>query len=356
MVNKFAFIIHPLDITDYYRKFNWAKKLPDNVLKRMVKYLPPITISHITGIKSRVGTEVEGYFFACPLTSEQMITLPEEFVINKIVKTCQKAENFGVDIIGLGAFTSVVGDKGITIENQINTAVTTGNSYTVGTAIKSIQMAANEMNLDFLNETVTIIGATGSIGWTVSKILGDNTRDLQLVARNRDKLIKLKNELKASNKNLNVTITLNVKEALKESKIIVSASGAVKSLINPRDLLPGSVVCDVARPRDVAEKVTEKRNDVLVIEGGIVEVPGNVDFNFNFGYPPGTSYACMAETIILTLEGKFINYTLGPKVKEKKVKEIMSLADKHGFSITDLRGKSDVLPAQKLEEIKAMVR
>jgi predicted amino acid dehydrogenase len=354
-MKKFAFIIHPLALSDFYRKYDLAKKVPDTVLKKVIKFLPPIKVSQITGIKSKTGQEVEGYFVACPLTSEQMINLPEDFVIDKIVRAGKKAEKIGVDIIGLGAFTSVVGDKGITIANRLNLPVTTGNSYTVGTAVKSIRMAADQMNLNINKEIITVVGATGSIGRTVSMILGNETKKIQIVARNEEKLVKLKKELRIRYQGLDVILNTDVKNAVNQSRIIVSASGAANSLIEPNDLLPAAVVCDVARPRDVANKVTQKRDDILVIEGGIVSVPGDVNFNFDFGYPPGTSYACMAETIILTLEEEFVNYTLGSKVKEDKVNEMMQLADKHGFSVANLRGANSVLSARELKKMSVLV-
>ena len=43
----------------------------------------------------------------------------------------QKAEKLGAKIVGLGAFTAVVGDAGITVARNLNIPVTTGNSYTV---------------------------------------------------------------------------------------------------------------------------------------------------------------------------------------------------------------------------------
>ena len=94
------------------------------------------------------------------------------------------------------------------------------------------------------------------------------------------------------NPKLDVSYTLNVGQAIQEAQLVISASGAVEALIDPSSIQPGAVICDVARPRDVAASVSRERDDVLVIEGGIVEVPGEVNFNFNFGYPPGTAYAC----------------------------------------------------------------
>ncbi len=68
-----------------------------------------------------------------------------------------------------------------------------------------------------------------------------------------------------------------------------------------------------------------------------MEVPGEPDFGMDFGYPPGKSYACMAETMILTLEGRFEDYTLGKELKIERVKEINALAKKHGFRVSGLR-------------------
>ena len=45
-----------------------------------------------------------------------------------------------------------------------------------------------------------------------------------------------------------------------------------------------------------------------------MEIPGDIDFNFNFGFPPKTAYACMAETMILALEKRYENFTIGKRV------------------------------------------
>ncbi len=76
---------------------------------------------------------------------------------------------------------------------------------------------------------------------------------------------------------------------------------------------------------------------MLVIEGGAVEVPGDVDFHFNFGFPPKTSYACMAETMILALEERYENFCLGSDLSLERVHEIARLADKHGFKLAGFR-------------------
>ena len=112
------------------------------------------------------------------------------------------------------------------------------------------------------------------------------------------------------------------------------------------------MVCDVARPRDVSFQVQEARQDVLVVEGGVIKVPGPVNFNFNFGFPPGLAYACMAETIILALEGRFESFSLGRDLSMEKVEEITALAKKHGFKLSGLRSFERAITPEIIREVK----
>jgi predicted amino acid dehydrogenase len=116
------------------------------------------------------------------------------------------------------------------------------------------------------------------------------------------------------------------------------------------------VVCDVARPRDVSVQVAKERDDVLVIEGGVVAVPGDVNFNFNFGFPEKTAYACMSETMILALDGRYENFTLGKEVSVGQVEEISTLASKHGFKIAGFRSFEKSVSPEKIEEIRKNAR
>ena len=71
-MERFAFLIHPLDMRDLIRlEPKTADKRPDLVIK-MVEWMPPHVTSHITGIKSITGKEIEGYFIAAPFLPEQL--------------------------------------------------------------------------------------------------------------------------------------------------------------------------------------------------------------------------------------------------------------------------------------------
>lgn len=354
MDNKFAFIVHPIDLKDMYRKFPVMEKLPRTLVNSFIKMLPPIKVSEISGVNSGIST-CEGYFVGCTLTSEQIMCLPEKFVINKIIKSGKLAERLGAKIVGLGAMTSVVGDAGITVEKSLNIPVTTGNSYTVASALEGAEKAATIMGYNFEQCEVTVIGATGSIGSLISRVLADKVGTLNLVGRNEMKLNSLAERIYFETKK-NVKIDLDLKRSLTKSDVVISVSGSVEHLIEPEYLKSGAIVCDVARPRDVSKLVQEKRDDVLVIEGGVIEVPGDVKFNFNFGFPPQTAYACMAETMILSLENKFESFTLGRDLNIEQLEEITKLATKHGFKLAGFRSFEKAVSTEDIENIKGKVK
>lgn len=349
-MERFAFIVHPIVAKDFARKFPMAKNWSDSFVEGIIKHIPPFKVSHIEGIESGHSAS-EGWFVGCPLTSRQMVSLPEDKVIKKIIKAGKVAEKLGAKIVGLGAFTSVVGDAGITIAKNLNIAVTTGNSYTVATALEGTKKAAQLMDIPLDRANVLVLGATGSIGAACAHILARDVRYLTLAARNEAKLEILASQILRST-GLATRVTANTKSAIKEADIIIAVTSAVDSIIEPDDLKPGAIVCDVSRPRNVSQQVAQARNDVLVIEGGVVEVPGDVQFGLNFGFPPKTAYACMAETMILALEGRYENFTLGRDLTVKQVETISQLASKHGFKLAGFRSFERAILPEEVQAIK----
>jgi fatty aldehyde-generating acyl-ACP reductase len=352
-MEKFAFIIHPLNTADIARKFPLAAKIPERILEGVFRYLPPLEVSKITGLRSS-HAEAEGWFVACSLTARQMLELPEEYVLEKIIQAGKKAEKLGAKIVGLGAFTSVVGDAGITIARNLNIPVTTGNSYTVATAIAGTKMAAREMGIDMGTAEVAVIGATGSIGSTCARILARECRYLTLYGRNGNNLQRLAQKI-AAETGLAAKISSNLQDTLANADVVITVTGAVDAIIEPEYLKRGAVVCDVARPRDVSPRVARERDDVLVIEGGVVKVPAGTEFNFNFGFPPGTAYACMAETMLLALEGRYECFSLGRDITVAQVDEISRIAEKHGFELAGLRSFERALTREQIRAVAERV-
>ena len=352
-MDTFAFIIHPIDPKrDVSRKFPFlGRVLNEKQIDFFSTFFPPVYISEIEGITSQAtGKEIKGWFIACPYTPKRMMELPERTVYRKIIQTGQLAEKLGAQILGLGAFTSVVGDAGITIANALDVPVTTGDSYTVMVAVDAIREAACVMDIPLKTATAAVVGATGAIGQVCAELLADDVERLYLIGRRQDALEELRDRLKIhARSELIISTRMDV---LKEAQLILTVTSAIHDVVRPEHLQPGSVVCDVARPRDVSAMVAAVRDDILVIDGGMVDVPGPVDFHFNFGFPAGKAYACMAETIALALEGRFEDYTLGKHLTRARAEEITVMAKKHGFRLSGFRSFEREVTPQQIEAVR----
>lgn len=348
-MNKFAFIVHPLNLQDVTKKYKLAEKVPPKIVARLLKRRRPFIVSEITGIRSKTGVETEGWFVAVPLLPWQILELDEEWVIERIIKGCKVAEKQGAKIVGLGAFTALVGENGKRISERSNIAVTTGNTYTIATAIQGAQKAAQVMEIDIAKAKLAVVGATGSIGNVCAKIMAPNFAETVLIGRNKEGLQDIKSEIGLDT----VTCSSDVSRSINDADVVITVTSSVDVIIHPEDIKSGAVVCDVARPRDVSPRVAEARDDVLVIDGGIVKIPGKeVNFNLDFGLPAGHSEACMAETIILALDGRLEDYTIGRDIQIDKVIEIESLAQKHGFELSGFRRFERPVTDEQIEAIK----
>jgi fatty aldehyde-generating acyl-ACP reductase len=352
-MDSFAFIIHPIDPKrDVSRKYPLlGKVLTERQIDFFSTFFPPVYISEIEGIRSEsTGKEVKGWFIACPYTPRRMMELPERTVYRKIIQTGRMAEELGADILGLGAFTSVIGDAGLTIAKALDIPVTTGDSFTIAMAVQAIRDAACAMDINIKDATVAVVGATGAIGRVCAELLADDAARLILVARDEKKLESLRDRLRVHARGeLVVSTTMDV---LKEAQLILTVTSAIHDVIQAKDLQAGSVVCDVARPRDVSAMVAAVRDDILVIDGGMVDVPGPVNFHFNFGFPEGKAYACMAETIALALEGRFEDYTVGKDITLERVQEITAIANKHGFRLSGFRSFEREVTNEQIEAVR----
>jgi len=356
-MDSFAFIIHPIDPKrDVSRKFPFlGHVLTERQIDFFSTFFPPVYISQIEGITSQAtGKVINGWFIACPYTPRRMMELPEQAVYRKIIQTGRMAEKLGADILGLGAFTSVVGDAGITIASALTVPVTTGDSYTVAMAVQAIRDAARAMDIKMDQATVAVVGATGAIGRVCAELIAGEAERTLLVARDEKKLEALRDRLQVrARSELVVSTKMDI---LKDAQLILTVTSAIHDVIRPEHLQPGSVVCDVARPRDVSAMVAAARDDILVIDGGMVDVPGPVNFHFNFGFPEGKAYACMAETIALALEGRFEDYTVGKDITLERVQEITAISERHGFRMSGFRSFEREVTEDQIDTVRRNAR
>jgi len=356
-MDTFAFIIHPIDPKrDVARKYPLlGRVLNEKQIDFFSTFFPPVYISEIEGITSQAtGKQISGWFIACPYTPRRMLELREGTVYRKLIETGHLAEKLGAQMLGLGAYTSVVGDAGITIAKALDVPVTTGDSYTVSVAVQAVREAATLMDIDLEEAVAAVVGATGAIGRVCAELLADDVADLYLIGRRVKVLEQLRERLAPKARaRLHVDTSMS---PLSRADLIITVTNSLDEVIQPQALRPGAVVCDVARPRDVSVMLAAARDDILVIDGGMVDVPGPVDFHFNFGFPPGKAYACMAETFALALEGRFVDYTVGKDITRAQVDEITAIAEKHGFRLSGFRSFEREVTAEHIDKVRTAAR
>lgn len=348
---KFACIIHPLDIALFSTFEPGARGKSQVLIKKSFELTPPFHFSNITGIQSLTGKEIDGELILCTLLPEQILRFDNDFVLTKIIEAGKLAEKRGARIFGLAGYTAGVGKKGILVERALNIPVTTGTSYTIAVTIEGVLAAAQEVGIDLTSAKVAIVGATGSIGRICAQILSREVSHLTLVARNEVRLNELTSLLGTNGKS-KIDLSTEIAEVLPTSDIVITVTSAPYTLINSNLLQSGSVVCDISLPKNVSEEDALKRKDILIIDGGLVRPPGDVDFHLYYGLPPGLTYACMAETMLLAMEEKFESYSLGGNVSLEKVREISRLAKKHGFKLARLRSFGKEVTEQRINEVR----
>lgn len=352
-MRRFAFVLHPLRFDDFARKYAFTRYLPQSVVESAFKHVHPVLAGHVTGVRSLTGEDLEGWLIGLPLTPQVIMNSPYDWVLKKLERAGKMAEDLGAEILGLGAFTKIAGDRGVTLAQRLHIPVTTGNSYTTATAVEGTLAAAGRMGITLDSAEVTVLGATGSIGRATCFVMAPSIRYLRIVARHADALALLAAELTQRFPHLSVEISTDARTAVRDADIVVAVSSAPGAIIEPQDLKAGAVITDVARPRNISSVVTQSRPDVLVLDGGVIEVPGSqADMGFNFGFPPKMVEACMAETMILALSSRFENFTLGADIEVPKVSEIHRLGQDHGFQLAGFRRFERAIDSTEIDLIR----
>lgn len=341
-VHRFAFVIHPLSVKFIHKHpaFRWTRFLPDALVETVAAWLPPRMISRIRGGRSPVtGQGIEGLLFSLGATPRQLLRHSERFTYRQLHQAAKRAERLGARIMGLGAFTKVVGDAGITVAREASIPVTSGNSLTVAATLEAAKQAVIRMGAkDLTRGRAMVVGATGAIGSVCSRLLAQAIKDVVLVSIEPDRLAALERKILEETPGARVVTATQAGELAADCDLIVTATSAFgQRVLDLSQCKPGAVICDVALPSDISPEEAAVRPDLLVVESGEVLIPGPVDFGYDIGLPPGVAYACLAEAALLAMEGRFESYTLGRNIEIERVKEMYRLFQKHGFKIAGLR-------------------
>lgn len=319
---SFAFLVHPRSrlSEDLARVAKPLGLVPDRVYDLALRRLPvpPMTMATV-----HLGSSTVGHVVLVPFGARHMIARPAQ-ARDKVCRAVDHAVGLGASVVGLGALTAPVTAGGAALRYRADIAVTNGNAFTAAIVHEQVR----RLLAGTPHGRVAVVGATGSVGATVARLLvrGQDTDGLVLVARGEKRLGDLARSL--SGRGVDVVATTDLL-AVRECDLVVLLTAAAGSVLEPGHLGPRAVVLDATQPRNTSPELGRQRPDVLVVDGGIVDIPSLTIRGGNIGLRDGQAYACFAETMLLSLAGRRQHFSIGVPELET-VDEIREIA--HGYA------------------------
>lgn len=402
---RFAFLVHPLTVQNYFEFDESLNVFSESELTdlttRWNDLVDPFVVSEAK-VVSKTGATAFGEFIVVPRTTNDLVNGSHEEVMALLKKAVDMAKNRGAKIVGLGAYTSVVSRGGRYLLGE-GTAITTGNSYTVVSAVEALMSSFKRLDIDPAEVTVSVVGATGSIGRATAILLSEELPRLILIGnpKNPEKskrrlttvTIGICKHLSAQMRlgrrfkpgsigefirtsfgippehsmdsvyeemaaqliedAKTIVLTMDADNYLPLSDAVVTATNSLADIVTPGNVRFGAVVLDLSRPQNVSKEIQSVRPDVLVIDGGVVALPGRPSLGWNFGFEQGLAYACMAETIMLALDHHYEHMSIGADLDIDRIIYTRNLAQKHGIALADLRSFDRPLSQEEWEKVIA---
>jgi predicted amino acid dehydrogenase len=324
---KIGILGHLIKASDLKKGSKLLKVVPDRLLEEVIKNLKGRRGVFVASKFSAFG-KVDGYLMAILLTASQVMNLPRELVRKRILDVLVFAQDeLGVELIQLGALTKSVTDAGQWIVKQQNPYkgyVNHGDAFTAAITIEAVEKIAEIKEIDLSEIALGIVGAYGTIGEAVSKMLALKCGKAILVGRRMEGFEKLKGYIPTS-----CVMTTDLK-AIKGADIVITVTNHPSALLSSSHLKEGAIVIDVAIPPNVSKEIIKERPDVTRIDGGLVRDAG-VNIGFQIGPPKGTMYACVAEVIMQALENERKNYV--GSVDLDHLRKTQEWSKKWGFTL-----------------------
>lgn len=336
-----------------FQMLNPNAKMPSReFLGQLFSITPSFKLYDVKNFKSKTGRTTNGCFIVATFIPD-MIEKDMWAIFAKVVRACKIAEKYGVGIVTLGGFTSIVAEKiGQEIANQVDVAVTTGNTFAAVMAVDGVFKAAKMLNMDLANTKAAIIGGTGDIGSACARVLTEKVKHLTITGRTKLHLRRLKAEL-AKQRQAGISATMDNESAVRDADIVIAAASATSSILQIDWFKPGSIICDVGYPKNVSYAPLT-RQDIFIFSGGLTKTPTAIKFPIDAGLPATSAiYGCFAEAIILALERRYENFSFGRgNITIEKMNTLRRMSKKHGFEVSDFYWGNKLITQPRIEKVK----
>ncbi|MCC2671801.1 MAG: Glycerol-3-phosphate acyltransferase [Armatimonadetes bacterium] len=349
-----AFLIHAITPEDWWqtRRFSWAAGLyrcgllPLGVLKKLILLVRPIKSDTIHGITIPDGRTVQVHLVVVPWLPE-MIKEHPELAVRRAIQAAEVARDLGARCLGLGAYWSVVGNKGLDVQTAAPfIPITNGGAYTAGTVKQAVPVVLAHLTsrgADPFESTAAVVGANGVVGFGICRQLVGRIGRLIMIGTDLERLERSAALLRRRSGGTTVVVSTELQDC-SEAEMIFTATSTVAPVLFEHHVQPGAVIYDLGRPADVDVSV-DRVPGVTVIPGGVVRPPGQLRHRLDVHFGPGQIPACMAETILIALDECFERVSLGGDTKSENIDYFVGLAERYGFEVVDDVPTPESLPA-----------
>jgi amino acid adenylation domain-containing protein len=372
--------------------------IEEHLHEALLEVLFPVskaTITQSITVPSPTGERVNLKVIGIPLTGKQIEEMmgdeSKNILLDRIDDAVQMAHSNGCTMVGMGGYTSIV-TLNCTTAATTDIALTSGNGFTTALAIEGVENLATKKGLQLKDSDIAIVGAKGNIGSICAHIMAQNARSITLIGKDKsdEKLLDIAYEiirtslingspmgariaksqafaqvsddtaelytLLQSEFEHNAPISIGDSlDELSSAHIVITATNAAQPIIFPHHLSQKTqIICDIATPNDVDVSVSTACPWIDLMLGGLATLP-NTQVNLHgTRLPENHVYGCVAETMLLGLEGIHENFSFG-SMSPHHVHAIGKAAKKHDFKLgilksIDLYGHHNTPKIESLEE------
>lgn len=211
----------------------------------------------------------------------------------------------------------------------IKAKITHGDALSAASTIPIVKECARLKGIDIATTTLAVVGGYGIVGRAAALLLSElNPHTIILTGHNHNKLAAVSKELSGSFQGEIICSADN--SAIRKADIVILTITSDRYIVGPQDLKENAIVVDMAQPHNMSQEVCNQRPDVLRVDGGYMSI-ADINLRFKMGPPRGTTFACLAETMISTLSADR-DHHVGP-VDMGFARSIMPLANSLGFEV-----------------------
>lgn len=323
-MSKFAYFAYPKSLAQIREIWPQTRFIPFFLIKYYLKKVP-LKICNLGLLKTFKGKSVEGFLIILPVLKNDLLKFTEEEIFEKIIDASRLAEENKALIMGLDGLLALAADRKPFIYKHLKrTALTSGSCLMAWNIFEGLFQTLKAKNIDLKNASVTIIDAGSAVGWLLTRKFAEMDCKVKLVNCVKESFQKID-----SFGNKRIEIDLDCSTAVNNADIIINCSRKPDVKLGFLNIKENAIVIDISL-FDHFKKVNSSDNKFDLIGMQFLKLPNKFLIPY-FGIADNLVSASVAESMLLAIEEKFINYSLGESLNLAKIEEIGNFAKENGF-------------------------